>query len=186
MAKVAITCTVITLVFLGGLAVLVAWLADRTKPPAFSVASAIVTSFNFSTTNRLNATFSLSLTAHNRDPKYSIIYHVIVVSVHHTGYTLAYDSVPPFTQPHERTTAFTARPTAQNVIVSDPDVARQMRNEARAGQLGLEVRARAAVMFEVKRWKHRHYTLKVICSPVGVVFGSHKSFQRTDCDVHRY
>ncbi|KAJ8429722.1 hypothetical protein Cgig2_013794 [Carnegiea gigantea] len=183
MANVAITCAVITLVFLGGLAVLIAWLADRTKAPAFSVATATITGFNFSTTNRLNATFSLSITAHNRDPKYFIIYHVIVVSVHHSGYTLAYQSVSSFTQPHGDATAFTAQPTAQDVIVSDPDVARQMRNETQAGQLGLEVLVRAAVRFQVTRWKHRHYTLKVICSPVGVDFGSGKRFQRTDCHI---
>ena len=163
---------------------MVAWLADRMKAPAFTIDRATITSYNFTGDNLLNATVSLTLRSHNCDPKYTIKYEVVVVSVYHNGFTLAYDDLGgPFMQAHGRDITFEALPTAQNVSVCDPEIVEEFRNETKKGQLKLEVGLRAQLRFEIEGWKHRHYILKVICSPVllNLTSGSSKNLDRTIC-----
>ncbi|XP_021733031.1 uncharacterized protein LOC110699827 [Chenopodium quinoa] len=185
-AKATIICFVITFIILGGIAVLIAWLADKMKSPTFSVDQAAVNDYNFTADNRLNATFTVVVRSHNRDSKYKIDYNVVVVSVYHNGYTLAYDTLGPYFQHHGDDILFTAQPKAQNVMISDPGLARDIRNETRAGRFELEIRVRAAVRYEVKRWKHKNYTLRIICIPVLIGLSSGKSSQSTKCDIDRY
>lgn len=165
---------------------MIAWLADKMKTPTFSLDQAAVEDYNFTADNRLNATFTVVVRSHNRDPKYKIDYRVIVVSVYHSGYTLAYDTLGPYTAPHGADIIFTAQPTARNVMIANSGMARDVRNETRARELGFEVRVRAAVRYEVKRWKHKNYTLRITCTPVLISLSSGKSSQSTKCDVDRY
>ncbi|XP_048493037.1 uncharacterized protein LOC125493610 [Beta vulgaris subsp. vulgaris] len=188
MGKLAtIICFVITFLLLGGIAVLIAWLADKMKSPMFSIDQANINGYNFTADNHLNATFILEVRSHNRDSKYQIKYDLIVVSVYHSGYTLAYDSnLGPFTQHHGEDIVFTAQPRARNVLIRNSELAGDIRNEARAEKLGLEVHVRAAVRYEVARWKHKSYVLRIICTPVFVGLSSGKGSQSTICDVDRF
>ncbi|XP_074278946.1 uncharacterized protein At1g08160-like [Silene latifolia] len=182
-----ITCAATTFIILGGIALLIAWLADKMKSPTFSIDQAAVSGYNFSTTNYVNATFTVVVHSHNRDPKYKIIYHVVAVSMYHTNdYALGYETLGPYTQDHGDDLLFSARPVSQNVPISDPDVVKAMRNETKAGELRVQVRVRASVRYEVKGWKHKHFTLKVICSPVVINLTSGKTNQSTNCDVDRF
>ncbi|KAJ8426623.1 hypothetical protein Cgig2_027970 [Carnegiea gigantea] len=175
------TCVVITMLSLGAMSILIAWLADRMKPPAFTIERSTITSYDFTGDNLLNATVSLTLRSHNCDPKYTIKYEVVVVSAYHNGFTLAYDDLGgPFTQAPGHDITFGAQLTAQNVSMHNPDVVEEFRNETRKGQLKLEVGLRAQLRFEVEGWKHRHYILKVICSPVVLNLTSARNMQQID------
>lgn len=186
MAKSMILCFVITFLVLGGVAVFIAWLADKMKSPTFYLDQATINGYNFTTNNQFNANFTLAVRSHNRDPKYRIDYNVIVVSVYHSGFTLAYDTLGPYTQSHGDDIIFTAQPIARNVRILDAGVVGSIKNETRAGQLGFEVRVRAAVRYEVKRWKHKKYILRIICTPVLISLTSGKPSQSIKCEVDRF
>ncbi|KAK9705589.1 hypothetical protein RND81_07G068600 [Saponaria officinalis] len=168
------TCAAITFIILGGLALLIAWLADKMKSPTFTIDQVTVNGYNFSTTtNHLNATFTVAVRSHNRDSKYKIKYHVVAVSVYHTSdYALGFETLGPYSQGHGSYIIFSARPVARDVPVTDPEVARAIREENRVGEVRVEVRVRASVRYEVKGWKHKHFTLK--------------TNQSTNCDVDRF
>ncbi|KAL9247592.1 hypothetical protein vseg_021009 [Gypsophila vaccaria] len=175
------------IIVLGGVAVLIAWSVDKPKNPTFYINQGSINDYNLNSNNTLNATFTLVVQSHNRDPKYNINYNNIMVAIFHDAYSLAYvTNMGPYTQKHGKDLTFTALPVARDSKILESDVAVDLRNQTRSGRLDLEVRIRANVRFEVKRWKHKRYTLAIVCSPLVINLASGKTFEGTDCSVDRF
>ncbi|XP_048492726.1 uncharacterized protein At1g08160-like [Beta vulgaris subsp. vulgaris] len=184
------TCVIIIIVniiLLGGGAIFIAWYSDHMEFPSFSVEQGAINAYNFTAKNHLDATFIFVVRSHNRDPKYDIEYKQVVVSVYHpNGYSLTYENESPYIEHHGNGSFFTAHAVAHDVLVSDADVAADLRNGTVSGHLDVEVRVRAKVRYEVKRWKHKNYLLKAICSPVVLNFTTWKTFNKTYCNVDSF
>lgn len=178
---------IVNLILLGGGAVFIAWYSDHMVFPSFAVEQGAIKGYNFTATNRLNATFIFIIHSRNNDPKYDITYNQVVVSVYLlNGYSLTYESESPYTEQHGNGTFFTTHSTAREVVVTEPSAAEEIRNQTMAGHLELEVRVRVNVRYEVKRWKRKHYLLKAICSPVVFNFTTWKTFNKTFCNVDSF
>ncbi|KAK9690056.1 hypothetical protein RND81_09G101400 [Saponaria officinalis] len=185
--KASCYCILFIILVLGGVAVLIAWAVDKPKNPTFFINQASINDFNLNSDNRLNATFTLVVQSHNRDPKYTINYNYIMVAIFHDTSTLAYvPNVGPYKQDHGEDLIFTVQPLSRNFKISESDVAADLRNEMKSGQLNFEVRIRAYVKFQVKGWKRKRYTLGIVCAPLLINLASMKTFEGTDCSVDRF
>lgn len=185
--KVCFIIILVNIILLGGAAVFIAWYSDHMVFPSITVEQGAINAYNFTSDNRLNATFIFVVHSKNRDPKYTIEYNQVVVSVYHVnGYSLTYENESPYVEHHGNGTFFTAHPVAHDVVINDTNVANTIRNETMGGHLDLEVRVRAKVKFEVRRWKHRHYLIKAICTPVIVNFTTWKTSSKTYCYVDSF
>ncbi|RWW09940.1 hypothetical protein GW17_00026540 [Ensete ventricosum] len=163
MRGAAITALVLTV--LVGLVVLVFWLFLPPKPLEYTIDDAHIRGFNI-TAHALNAVFDLRLRSYNRNTRASVYYDAMEVTVWYGEQMVAISRVAPFYQPRHYVQTITVSSTAQSTPLLGP-VEKNLRRNESAGELELEVRARARIRFAVGAVK-KHYKLKAYCAPVVV------------------
>ncbi|URD95895.1 harpin-induced protein-related HIN1-related harpin-responsive protein-related [Musa troglodytarum] len=170
--------TALVLIVLVGLVVLVFWLALRPKPIEYSIDDARIRGFNIKA-HALNAVFDLRLRSYNRNTRVSVYYDAMEVTVWYGGQMVAISKVAPFYQPSHYVQTITVSATAQSTPLLRPVEKNLARNES-AGEVELEVRARARTRFVVGAVK-KHYKLQAYCAPVVVRCVPRSHFDRVDC-----
>ncbi|KAK9158711.1 hypothetical protein Scep_005285 [Stephania cephalantha] len=172
---------ILVLIILVGLAVLIIWLTVKPRKLEYSIERVDVQGFNLHY-DHLNASFDLVMRAYNPNTKAALYYDSINVFVSYDDQNIASQTVQPFFQPHHNVTRLELKPTSQSLTLQG-SVSRDLRLEKSSGEIELDVYMRAKVRFKVGRWKSRHYTIKVRCSPVVVHLYSPRKFQSRECDV---
>ncbi|PKU69877.1 NDR1/HIN1-like protein 2 [Dendrobium catenatum] len=175
--------TLLSLIILVGLIILIFYLIVRPSPISYYVDDAHIRNYNLSSSGELTASFDLSLLADNRNRHVSIYYDSLVVAIWYADQMLAFRELPPFHQPKRNATRLllSAAATATPLLGS---VADGLKHDRSAGQVAVEVRARAKIRFKVGVAKTKHYVMRVYCAPVVVRFSPAAGmFQRAFCDV---
>ncbi|XP_010535637.1 PREDICTED: uncharacterized protein At1g08160 [Tarenaya hassleriana] len=165
---------ILTLIFLGGLVVLVAWLTIKPKRLDYVILDASVQKYNLTNDNHLSATFQFTIQSHNPNHKISIYYESLELFVKFNDHTLSFDTIEPFHQPRKNVTKMEDSVVAKNVAISRSD-ARDLRAQTKLGRIDVDVYVRARVRFNVGIWKSSHRTAKIECSPVTVSLSNAKS-----------
>ncbi|URE38653.1 Late embryogenesis abundant protein [Musa troglodytarum] len=166
----------VALFLLFGLVTLIVWLVLRPRLPEFTVSSATVSGFNFSTSQQLlSADFDLNLTVHNPNSKMGIYYDHVTAVVLYDSDALVETSLAPFYQAKGAATALRARLVAVGMYV-DSNIVKGINSDRGRGDgaVHFQVRVSAWVRFKPGAWKTRWHMMRVYCDdvPIGLRNGT--------------
>ncbi|GFQ01018.1 uncharacterized protein at1g08160 [Phtheirospermum japonicum] len=176
-----IACVLLGLIVLVGLIVLITWLAVQPKKLKYTLEQGSISGYNLSKNNHLNANFHFVLRANNPNKRISLYYDRIDVTVSYEDQVLSNNNVHPFYQPRRNVTHLGMDLMAKDAVVYGA-VARDLKMERAAGEVGLDVKVRAKIRLKIGVFKI-HRKLKVLCESVTVPFNSSKGFERVYCDT---
>ncbi|KAL3620134.1 hypothetical protein CASFOL_035046 [Castilleja foliolosa] len=176
-----IACALLGLIVLVGLIVLITWLAVQPKKLKYTLEQGSITRYNLSKHDHLNANFHFVLRANNPNKRISLYYDKIDVTVSYEDQTLSVNNVHPFYQPRRNVTHLGMDLMAKDAVVYGA-VARDLRMEWAAGEVGLDLKIRAKIRMKIGLFKI-HRKLKVHCEAVTVPFNSSMGFKRVYCDT---
>ncbi|KAL3628032.1 hypothetical protein CASFOL_028134 [Castilleja foliolosa] len=176
-----IFCILLGLIVLVGLIVLITWLAVQPKKLKYTLEQGSISGYNLSKKNHLNAKFHFVLRANNPNKRISLYYDRIDVTVSYEDQVLSVNNVHPFYQPRRNVTHLGVDLTAKDAVVYGA-VARDLKLEQAAGEVGLDVKIRAKIRLDIGVFKI-HRKLKVLCESVTVPFNSSMGFKRVYCET---
>ncbi|CAH9097394.1 unnamed protein product [Cuscuta epithymum] len=167
-------------VVVGGIILLVIWLAIRPHRPVYSVVKATVHSYNLTDSdNRLTADFSFTIKAYNRNRRTSIKYKPLQARLYFGNEEIAVATTAPFRQPPRDVTYLPLSLQAKNVGL---DGVKDFKNQRTAGKVELVVKLNGRVRFKTGAWKWYHRRIKVTCKPTVMSYSS-DNFKEARCHV---
>ncbi|GAA0159183.1 hypothetical protein Leryth_013891 [Lithospermum erythrorhizon] len=172
----------LALIFLVGLAFLIAWLTIRPKRLVYSIENASIQNYNLANNGHLKSDFMFTIRAYNPNGKVSIYYDKIEAKAYYDEEMIGFNTIQPFYQRTRNVTHMALNLPAKDVALSEV-AARDMKMEKIRGRIDLEIKIKAKVRFKVGKLKSRHRTLRITCGPLKVPFSMNKNFDNTRCDV---
>ncbi|CAH9119502.1 unnamed protein product [Cuscuta europaea] len=165
-------------IVVGGIILLVIWLAIRPHRPVYSVVKATVSNFNLTDSdNRLTADFSFTIKAYNRNRRTSIKYKPLQARLFFGNEQIAVATTAPFRQPPRNVTYLPLSLQVKNVALNDVKDFKSA-----AGKVDLVVKLNGRVRFKTGAWKWYHRRIKVKCKPTVMSYSSN-NFKEVGCHV---
>ncbi|CAA0813531.1 Late embryogenesis abundant (LEA) hydroxyproline-rich glycoprotein family [Striga hermonthica] len=176
-----IFCTLLALIVFFGAVVLIIWLTVHPRKFKYSIEQGSISGFNLTRNDRLTADFQFFVRANNPNRRTSVYYDKIDATVSYDDQVLSTASLPPFHQPRRNVTQLDLHLKAAEAALYGA-VARDLRMERAAREIGVDLRIRANIRLKIGVFKI-HRKLNVLCGPAIVPFNSSKGFERVYCEV---
>lgn len=176
-----IAIVLLALIILVALVVLIIWLVIKPKRLVYTIEDGSIHNFNL-TNDHLDANFYFAIRAYNPNKKVKIYNDKVEVSVFYNDQKVAFNSVSPFSQPHQNVTRIKVGLLARNASLDQED-SKDLRLEKSSGEIEFEVKVKSRIRYRVGKWKSSRRTMKVTCKGVMLHTSSHKGFDRNYCNV---
>ncbi|PWA80946.1 late embryogenesis abundant (LEA) hydroxyproline-rich glycoprotein family [Artemisia annua] len=160
-----LTVTVTILIFILAIAAAISYVIYRPHRPTFSISSLHVTSFNMTSSNKLNTKFSLTLTARNPNKRIVYVMDHADVTLSSKKLHLGDGKVAPFTMGKKNTTTLrTVVTSSGDEVVDDDDVLKGEIKSRKSVEVKIEVETK--IRAKIGGVKTKKVPVRVSCDGV--------------------